>query len=143
MKPTTDRCRVEDTAHTFWQGYLVVTSKVSWPTGNDLGAKHDTLLTEQANRAEGAVEIMMVDVRWNAVLRFIHIDNGCVGLLSLWQNTPPASPYSHHCNGVHCASALHDSMLLTNCCNCCSTNNKPDTTHAAALSGHNAACPLS
>lgn len=74
---------------TFGQWRLEVTGKVSWPPGDDLGAKHDALFTQQADCAEGTVKVMMVDVRWYAVFCVIDIDDSCVWLLVFGQDAPP------------------------------------------------------
>ena len=61
------------------------------PPGDDLAAKHDVLLAEETDGAERAVKVVVVNVRRDAVLHIIHIDDGCVWLFMLWQNAPSAT----------------------------------------------------
>ena len=77
------------------QGHLIVSHKVTGASGDDLAAKHDVLLAEQADGAEGAVKVMVVDVRGDAILHIVHVDDGGVGLLVLGQDAPPA-PCGRH-----------------------------------------------
>ena len=72
------------------EGHLVVSLEVARAPGDDAAAEHDVLLAEQADGAEGAVKVMVVNVGRNAVLHIIHIHNSGVWLLLLGQYAPPA-----------------------------------------------------
>lgn len=80
------------------EGHLVISHKVPGPSRHDPAAKHDVLLAEQADGAEGAVKVVVVNVGWYAVLHIIHIDDGCVWFLVLWQDAPPACKQLHRNN---------------------------------------------
>jgi len=77
--------------HTCRKRHLIVTHKVARPSGNDFAAKHDVLLAEETDGAEGAVKVVVVNVRRDAVLYIVHIYDGCVWLFMLWQNAPSAT----------------------------------------------------
>ncbi len=77
--------------HTCRKRHLIVTHKVARPSGNDFAAKHDVLLAEETDGAEGAVKVVVVNVRRDAVLHIVHIDDGRVWLLVLWQYAPSAT----------------------------------------------------
>ena len=98
------------------EGHLVVGLKVAGPAGDDPAAEHDVLLAEQADGAEGAVKVMVVNVWGDAVLDVIHIDNGSVWLLVLGQNAPPgqAHPALTQLLGLHIgtASCAHADSLV-------------------------------
>jgi len=49
------------------------------------------LLAEETDGAEGAVKVVVVNVRRDAVLYIVHIYDGCVWLFMLWQNAPSAT----------------------------------------------------
>lgn len=76
---------------TFRQGDGEIAVKVPRPPRNDPLAKHDALLAHEANGAEGPIKVVVVNVRGDAVLRIIHIHNGCVWLLAPGQDAPPTS----------------------------------------------------
>ena len=54
---------------------LKITQEVARPSGDDLAAKHDVLLAEQADGAEGAVKVMVINMGRYAVIYIIHIHN--------------------------------------------------------------------
>ena len=64
----------------------------SGPFRNEAAAEHDLLLAQQADGAEGATKVVVVNVGRYAVLRLVDVDNRGVGCLALWKNLPAEQP---------------------------------------------------
>ena len=73
------------------KGQLIIADKVPRSPRDDFAAEHDVLLALQADGAEGAIKVMVIDVRGDAVFHIVYVDNGSVWLLVLGYNPPSAA----------------------------------------------------
>jgi hypothetical protein len=71
------------------------TSEFSRRRTSQVGSKKNVAFTKKRNSTKWPNKIMTINVRWDAIGRFIYIYDAAVRYTSCWQNLPSHQPLDH------------------------------------------------